>query len=51
MSVEATFICYLIALVAFILVALNVALPRVSVLGVGFAAAILPTFWNAMEAL
>ena len=51
MSPEATFFCYLVALVAFVLAAANVPIPRLGLLGLGLAAWLFPTFWNAMEAL
>ena len=51
MGIEATFFCYLVALIAFVLLAFSVGFPRVNVLGVGLAFAILPTFWASLEAL
>lgn len=52
MSPEATFVCLLVAFVAFVLAAAAVTIhPRVSLLGVGLAAWVLVPLWAALEAL
>lgn len=43
-------VCYLIAFVAFVLVAVGVAVPRISLLGVGLAAVVLPRLVAAFDA-
>lgn len=51
MNPEATFFCYLIALVLFVLAAANVPERFVNYVAAGLAFALLPTFWAAMRAL
>lgn len=51
MSPEAIFFCYLVAIVAFAIATFRGSIPPVSLVPLGLAFWLLPTFWAAMKAL